>query len=421
MRVLVINSIYPTPNAPKTVGGAEVFARMLAERLVSTGAEVEVIRAASSDNQPVESQNGVVVHSAKVRNVYYPFSQRRGALKRLMWHAIDDWRRPSSFVSDRIRTFHPDVLHTNNLAGLTTGVWDAAQIHRIPIVHTLHDYYLTCPRSTRFAKGCACRTTCFDCKTLTVRRRQMAKAPLAVVGVSQRTLDIHANEGLFRETPIKTVIRNAAPSLDVAPPRDQIRGPVVLGFIGRMAPEKGLERLVRALGLLPAGTVRLKIAGRADEAEQKRLRDLAPRADINFLGFVNAADFYSQVDVVAAPSIWEEPGALVLAEARAAGRPILTTRFGGNPEAVKDGATGWLTNGEPEDIARRVLQLVADPTQITIASRNARQSGVERTFDSVVKEYRDLFDAVVTGKELLWAPGTERVQRELHPARRARV
>jgi glycosyltransferase involved in cell wall biosynthesis len=417
MRVLVVNSIYPTPNAPKTVGGAEVFTRMLAERLASTGAEVEVIRAASSENQPVESQNGVVVHSAKVRNVYYPFAQRRGALKRLMWHAIDDWLRPSFFVSDRIRTFHPDVLHTNNLAGLTTGVWDAARIHRIPIVHTLHDYYLTCPRSTRFAKGRACRTTCFDCKALTVRRRQMANAPLAVVGVSQRTLDIHVNEGLFRETPIKTVIRNAAPSLDAAP-RDQIRGPVVLGFIGRVAaPEKGLERLVRALGLLPAGAARLQIAGRADEAEQKGLRALAPWADINFLGFVNSADFYSQVDVVAAPSIWEEPGSLVLAEACAAGRPILTTGFGGNPEAVKDGATGWLTNGEPEDIARQILQLVADPTKITIASRNARQSGVERTFDSVVKEYHDLFDAVVTGKEPPWAPSERRVQKELHPAR----
>jgi glycosyltransferase involved in cell wall biosynthesis len=417
MRVLLINSIFPTPNAPKIVGGAEIFVRMFAERLASTGAEVEVIRAASSDNQPVESHNGVVVHSAKVRNFYYPFAQRRGALKRLLWHAIDDWRRPSSFVSDRIRTFHPDVVHTNNLAGLTTGVWRAAQIHRVPIVHTLHDYYLTCPRSTRFAKGCACRTTCFDCKALTVRRRQMANAPMAVVGVSQRTLDIHANEDLFRETPIKTVIRNAVPMLDVAPPRDQIRGPVVLGFIGRLVPEKGVDRLVRALGLLPTGAVRLKIAGRADEAEQKRLRALAPLADINFLGFVSPANFYSQVDVVAAPSIWEEPGALVLAEAHAAGRPILTTGFGGNPEAVKDGATGWLTNGEPEDIARRILQLAADPAQITIASRNARQAGSERTFDSVVNEYRDLFDAVVTGKELLWAPRAGRVRRELHPAR----
>jgi glycosyltransferase involved in cell wall biosynthesis len=417
MRVLLVNSIYPTPNAPKIVGGAEIFTRMFAEGLASTGAEVEVIRAASSDNQPVESQNGVVVHSAKVWNVYYPFAPRRGALKRLLWHAVDDLWRPSSFVSDRIRTFHPDVVHTNNLAGLTTGVWRAAQIHRVPIVHTLHDYYLTCPRSTRFANGCACRTTCFDCRALTVRRRQMTNAPMAVVGVSQRALDIHANEDLFRETPIKTVIRNAAPMLDVAPPRDQIQGPVVLGFIGRLVPEKGVDRLVRALGFLPPGVVCLKIAGRTDEAEKKRLRALAPLADINFLGFVKPADFYSQVDVVALPSIWEEPGSLVLAEALVAGRPILTTGFGGNPEAVEDGVTGWLTNGEPEDIAHRMLQLAADPAQITIASGNARQSGIERTFDSVVNEYRDLFDAVVMGKELLWAPRAGRVWSELHPAR----
>ena len=46
MKVLVTSSLYPTPGAPKVVGGAEIFVRRLVESLVARGDTIEVVRAA---------------------------------------------------------------------------------------------------------------------------------------------------------------------------------------------------------------------------------------------------------------------------------------------------------------------------------------------------------------------------------------
>ena len=100
---------------------------------------------------------------------------------------------------------------------------------------------------------------------------------------------------------------------------------VTFGFIGRLTEEKGVDNLVRALAAVPPDRVRLLIAGRASDQEQQRLKAMAPGARIEFLGFIAPDEFYRQIDVVIAPSIWEDPGPLVVADAHAAGKPILGT------------------------------------------------------------------------------------------------
>src|SRR6266568_270961 len=112
MKILLTSTLYPTPGAAKIVGGAEIFARRFAEGLVQRGDEVEVIRAQSK----------------------------------------------------------PDVLHSNNLSGLSTAVWRVAAQLGVPILHTIHDYYLTCPRCSRFHKGRSCEGTCTSCGILTYHR-----------------------------------------------------------------------------------------------------------------------------------------------------------------------------------------------------------------------------------------------------------
>ncbi|MEI9925793.1 MAG: glycosyltransferase [Bradyrhizobium sp.] len=82
---------------------------------------------------------------------------------------------------------------------------------------------------------------------------------------------------------------------------------------------------------------------------------MAPDARIEFLGFVSPEEFYAQIDVAIAPSIWEDPGPLVVADASAAGRPILGTHFGGMPEAIEPGVNGWLTAADPESMTGSIL------------------------------------------------------------------
>ncbi|MGX1325076.1 glycosyltransferase involved in cell wall biosynthesis [Bradyrhizobium sp. USDA 377] len=400
MKILITSSLYPTPLAPKVVGGAETFVRRLAETLVGQNDSVEVIRAASVSNQPMETCNGIDVHSAPVHNIYFPFAKQHSAPVRGIWHAIEDWQQMSEIVAARIKAFKPDILHSNNLSGLTTAVWRTAAELGIPVLHTLHDYYLTCPRCSRFSDGHACEASCMSCQLLTYRRRGATRHLDAVVGVSQRILDIHTRLGLFTQTPLKIVIRNASTADVGGEETAMIDGTVTFGFIGRLTEEKGIYNLVRAIATIPPERIRLVIAGHASESQRKQIKELAPNARIEFLGFVQPKQFYEQVNVVVVPSVWEDPSPLVVADAQAACKPLLGTPFGGIQEAIKPGLTGWLTSPDPASIAKSILAIVESPQQIREMSDRLK-SGIDKwAFDDVVTGYRTAFDQIMRSRSM---------------------
>ncbi len=393
MKVLLTSTLYPTPQAPKIVGGAEIFARRFAEGLVQRSDEVEVIRAASTPGQAPETCDGINVYSAPVRNVYLPFTEQKNVALRSIWHAVDDWQMQAPLIAERIRAFKPDVLHSNNLSGLTTAVWRVAAQLGVPVLHTLHDYYLTCPRCSRFENGRSCEHTCTSCGILSFHRKRATHWLSAVVGVSERVLSIHTDMGMFSETPIRTVIRNASTEPPREPyPRPVCTAEVTFGFIGRLTEEKGIDNLMRALAMLPRDRIRMMIAGRVSDEEQRRLRALAPNARIEFMGFVVPDDFYKQVDVVIAPSIWHDPGPLVVADAKAAGRPLLGTRFGGMPEVIEHGVTGWLTEADPQSLAKSMLAVAADPHKIDEISRRLIADTNKWIFSDVLSSYKNLYE-----------------------------
>ena len=393
MKVLLTSTLYPTPQAPKIVGGAEIFARRFAEGLTQRGDEVEVIRAASRPEQGPETCDGINVYSAPVRNVYLPFTEQKNVALRSIWHAIDDWQMQAPMIAERIRAFKPDVLHSNNLSGLTTAIWRVAAQLGVPVLHTLHDYYLTCPRCSRFDNGRSCEHTCTSCAVLTFHRKRATHWLSAVVGVSERVLSIHTDMGMFAETPIRTVIRNASTEPPREPyPRPVCTAEVTFGFIGRLTEEKGIDNLMHALAMLPPDRIRMMIAGRVSEEEQRRLKAIAPDARIEFMGFVAPDDFYKQVDVVIAPSIWHDPGPLVVADAKAAGRPLLGTRFGGMPEVIEHGVTGWLTDADPQSLARSMLAVAADPHKIDEISRRLIADTNKWIFADVLSSYKNLYE-----------------------------
>jgi glycosyltransferase involved in cell wall biosynthesis len=309
-----------------------------------------------------------------------------------LWHATEDWRQSAELVAGRIKAFKPDVLHSNNLSGLTTAVWKVATELNVPVLHTLHDYYLTCPRCSRFSDGKACKHTCISCRLLTINRRHATKYLRGVVGVSQRILDIHLETGLFADAELRKVISHAS-TMPVSAPSPAPAGPALtFGFIGRLTEEKGIYNLVRAFADLPHDRVRLVIAGVASAEIQHEIRAMAPNARIEFLGFVEPEQFYRQIDIVVIPPIWEEPGPLVVADAQAARKPFLGTRFGGIPEAVERGAVGWLTDPDPKSLADSILRIMANPEELAGMVDRLAEKKDHRTFADVIAEYRDAFD-----------------------------
>jgi glycosyltransferase involved in cell wall biosynthesis len=397
MRILIANTLYATPKKPKIVGGAEVSVRNLAEALAARGHEVMCIRASAPDESASrEEVNGVTVVSLPTRNGYWPFDgSRRSHLRRLLWHWRDDMGAEPSETVATMRGFAPDVVHTNSLAGLTHGVWSVADRLGIPITHTLRDYYLVCPRATRFRNGQRCARSCTSCRFLTSRRRDRSSSVKAAVGNSRATLEIHLSEGLFSRAITRTALPNIADPSASEGGRAPRGSAVVFGYIGRFSDEKGVHLLARAFRGAP-GNCELVLAGAIQPDVAGEIQRLAGRP-VTLLGFVDPEAFFRSVDVVVVPSLWDEPLPRAILDAQSHGLPVIGSKRGGIPEALGNLAAGWLFEPDLDgDLAALMTAVASDPAALGDKGTAARSLSRRFRATEVCGGYEEVYRSTIT-------------------------
>ncbi len=155
--------------------------------------------------------------------------------------------------------------------------------------------------------------------------------------------------------------------------------PAVLGFLGRLSQDKGLDVLARAvLPLVRAGRARLLVAGdsRHVPADQARAVHTALAAlgdGVEVVGHVPRDEFFAQVDLAVFPSVWAEPFGLVVAEAMAARVPFVVSDAGALAE-VAGREHPWVARSDDPDDLARVLEaaLAASPADVAVAVASAR-------------------------------------------------
>lgn len=165
------------------------------------------------------------------------------------------------------------------------------------------------------------------------------------------------------------------------------RRPVV-GFVGRIEPRKGPLDLVRAAPAIRTAVPDARIVLVGDDpydSAPEYARRVREAADVEHIPWVpDGAAVMRHLDVLVAPSR-QEPFGTVLAEAMAAGTPVVATRVGGLAEVVVDGVTGRLvTPGRPDELAAAVLEVLAAREQMGAAAReHAQRFGADAYADRV--------------------------------------
>ncbi len=400
MRVCFVNSLY----APNGLGGAEYTVRYLAEGLVARGHQVSVVSLAPDGRTGSSVLNGVRTQYVPLMNVYWPFWQERDrppAWKRALWHLVEAYNPVMiSRLSRLIARDRPDVISCHNMLGFSVGAWVAARRQGIPLVQTLHDYFMACPGATMCRQGVNCAASCTSCRLFSASRRRLSNLPDAVTSVSGRTLHRLESAGFFRNVRNKTVIfgSNApAPVHRPRPDRAKATG-LRLGFLGRIEAIKGLDVAVRALTRLPPGAASLVIGGRCPDDERARLIDLAAGADVRFLGYVQPDDFFPQIDALVVPSLWEEPLGRVIHEAMAFGVPSIASRIGGIPEIVVDGETGYLFEaGNVDALAAVIRRIVDDGLPAARLGEACRERSRDFAPDVIFDQYFAAFSRAAAG------------------------
>lgn len=141
------------------------------------------------------------------------------------------------------------------------------------------------------------------------------------------------SESMAGAVPGSAVLANWTEDLPFLPRRPRTTGPAVIGFLGRMSQDKGLDVLAAAIDQLPDDVAVLRVTGdsryvphRQRRAVVEALTTLGSRVDQT--GWLPREEFFEGVDLAVFPSVWPEPFGLVVAEAMAMGVPFVITDAG---------------------------------------------------------------------------------------------
>lgn len=176
----------------------------------------------------------------------------------------------------------------------------------------------------------------------------------------------------------------------------------LLAFVGRLRYYKGLHVLLEALALLP--DVGLLVAGTGAEGKHlhRQAEQLGVERRVIWLGDVSEEDLplvYASCDLFVLPSTARsEAYGLVLLEAMAAGRPVISTELGtGTSWINEDGVTGRVVPpGDPNALAEAARLLLSDPQMLSDMGRAASQRVDEKfTADRMVEHIETIYEEVV--------------------------
>ncbi|MGC2473517.1 MAG: glycosyltransferase family 4 protein [Candidatus Sulfotelmatobacter sp.] len=148
-----------------------------------------------------------------------------------------------------------------------------------------------------------------------------------------------------------------------------------LAFLGRVSPEKGLDR---AIEIALRAEMPLKIAAKVDRADKEYFEhDIKPLLGSDLIEFIGEIsdleknEFLGNASAFLFPINWSEPFGIVLIEALACALPVVAYPLGSVPEIIDDGVSGFLVNN--------VDEAVEAVTNIAIIDRkNCRRSFEQR-------------------------------------------
>lgn len=174
-----------------------------------------------------------------------------------------------------------------------------------------------------------------------------------------------------------------------------LEGKKLILFSGKLTKYKGVRYLIQA-----AKNINAIIGITGDGPERKNLENLVKElrlSNVRFFGFIDdnkLIKLYYRADICVVPSVWDEPLGLVVLEAMATKTPVVVTRKGGIPLAVKDGVNGlFIRPRNPKEISEKVNLLLKDENLRTKIGERARKTIIERfTWEKVAHKYERIYN-----------------------------
>jgi glycosyltransferase involved in cell wall biosynthesis len=290
-----------------------------------------------------------------------------------------------------IRREKVSLIHAHEFSAVVYG-WIVSLIARIPFVGTIHgkNYFWEKARR-RLAYRLIARTGTLVAVSEDLKRFIAEKA-----GIPGRRLRVIYN-GIMPGAPVDEVeIERCRSELGIR------SGDTVLGAVGSLYPVKGHRFLLDAMPLVlqrfPDTVLIMAGRGELDVSLKEQAKRLGIEEKVRFLGMrEDVPRLLGLMDVFVLPSL-SEGLSMALLEAMAAGKPVVATRVGGNPELVEEGKTGLLVRGQDaDDLAASLIGMLGKPTTM----RQFGQAGAERVkgqfiFHHMVQRYSNCYSELLS-------------------------
>ena len=249
-------------------------------------------------------------------------------------------------------------------------------------IDTSHNTFKNKKLLTRFAYGHACLIACGEMvKKNLVEYYELSENQVTVIHNSVKPF-----VGEIIEDPLVKKLHD--------------QGCFVIGNIGRLSEQKGMEYYIKAIPdvIKECPQARFVIAGSGED--ESKLKELSKRIGVDkyltFLGYRNDVQkLMSQLDLVVLSSLWEGLP-LTPIEAFSVGKTVVATAVDGTPEVVNDGINGLLIESKSSrQIAEKVIWMVEHPEEKIKMEQNALKTFEEEfSFDvfsdAVLDYYRRL-------------------------------
>ena len=177
--------------------------------------------------------------------------------------------------------------------------------------------------------------------------------------------------------------------------------PSLIGYIGRLSGEKGVQHFAQALPAVLNGREDLRVLiggdGELKESIAASLQEQGVTARVELPGWISHDDlprYLNQLRLLVLPSYTEGLPNIML-EAMACGTPVLATPVGAIPDVIIDGKTGFIMeNNSPECIAENVVRALNSPDLERIAEAGRRFVEENFTFEKTVENWKEILQSI---------------------------
>jgi glycosyltransferase involved in cell wall biosynthesis len=325
---------------PRLYGGTERVVAFLTNELIRQGHEVTLF--ASADSQ---------THATLLPGCRQALRLNPNVRDHVPYHLmmIEQVKRLAPGFD--ILHFHTDLVHFPVFSG--TGNATLTTLHGRQDLFELRDFYTSFP-----------------------------DMPLVSISDAQRTPMPDAN---FAGT-----ILHGLPA-DLLPPTFKPCGDY-LAFVGRIAPEKGVDR---AIEIANSVGMPLRIAAKVDRADEAYFRErivpLMSTPGVKYIGEINEREkvrFLGEAAALLFPIDWPEPFGLVMIEAMACATPVVAFDRGSVREVIDHGVTGCIVGGVEEAI--RAVKPTLQLDRKTVRRRFEQRFTARRMADDYFRLYRSI-------------------------------